>query len=516
MTADFLISISGAAGAYSLTAHGPDEISVPPTSFRFQVSPELAQDLDAIRAGGSPSRRRMEAVGGYLFTALFPRPVLQAYARSAREGLRLKLAVHPPELARLPWELLFNPDEGYFLATRRTSPIVRLVESGQPVAPLLAPRPLRLLYVQSAPPGLPALDLAGSERALRQALGSQAEIQPLAQPVTAAGLRQALHRPVHILHYDGHAFFDEGESAGYLCLAGEGGGRPYPLSGEQLAGYLDGTGVRLVVLAACESAMDAQQKRFAGIAHQLMKSSSLPAVVAHQFSIPDTSVIAFNRGFYAALAGGLPVDTALVEGRMAILESLGGDPFAAADWATPVLFMRAADGQIFGRAAGALQPQEDRMEKDDERPAGGIRFGDNANVRGDVFTGGKHVTVGNISNVSGGTINIAGGDIIQTNLQPAGGLSAAEVARLFETIFAAIRARSELAPEERADLQFYVEEIQALVSGAGEVKEDALARHLRNIQRTSRPVLEVVLTTLNHPQASFGPAFSRLAARMSA
>jgi hypothetical protein len=57
----------------------------------------------------------------------------------------------------------------------------------------------------------------------------------------------------------------------------------------------------------------------------------------------------------------MPVEAAVTEGRKAILEAVGGDPFAAPDWATPVLFMRTRDGNILppldsavmGRRAGA-------------------------------------------------------------------------------------------------------------------------------------------------------------------
>ena len=43
-----------------------------------------------------------------------------------------------------------------------------------------------------------------------------------------------------------------------------------------------------------------------------------------------------------------------------------------------------------------------------------VRLGDNAQISGDVFTGGKQVgvEVGAISNISGGQVNVAGGHII--------------------------------------------------------------------------------------------------------
>jgi len=206
--------------------------------------------------------------------------------------LRIKLIVRPPELSHLPWELLYDPDQEVFLAARLSYPIVRFIESGTPVASLLARRPLRVLYVQANPPDTVELNTRASERALRDALGADAEITSV-HSTTPSALRDALReRPgFHVLHYDGHAEFDVESEAGYLYLHDE-GGRSYRLGGEMLATYLDGTSVRLVVLSACETGVDSRQKRFSGLAHQLMRASSLPAVVAMQFEVADDTAIA--------------------------------------------------------------------------------------------------------------------------------------------------------------------------------------------------------------------------------
>lgn len=304
---DFFLVVNGTTGAYTVEARGPGEIQVPPVPFQYQETDDLRVDLRRIKKGRAPSRERMQAVGRVLFDALFPRRVFRAFERarsavSESVNLRLKLIVRPPELSHLPWELLYDPDDERFLAARLTYPLVRFVESGTPVARLLAPRPLRVLYVQANPASTKQLDLAASEQAIREALGDQVEIRAV-RHTTPATLRQVLReRPgFHILHYDGHAAFDEYEESGTIYL-NPATGSIYPLDGELLATYLDGTSVRLVVLAACETAVDSQQKRFTGVAQQLMRASGLPAVVAMQYEIADASAVAFNRGFYAALA----------------------------------------------------------------------------------------------------------------------------------------------------------------------------------------------------------------------
>jgi hypothetical protein len=348
---DFFVTVSGSQGDYTVEARGPGEISVSPLPFTLKEGDELREELDRIREGQAPSRDRMESIGGLLHRALFTGRIGHAFAR-AHDGLpeganlRLKLAIRPPELNSLPWELLYDPDRNYFLAARLTCPIVRFIESDTPVGQLSAPSPLRVLYVQAQPGDRTPLDLTASEKALRQALGASAEIT-VVRAATASALRESLHHPYHILHYDGHAFFDPERGEGYLCLEDQ-WGETHLVSGEMLAAYLAGTTVRLVVLMACETAMDSSQKRFSGIAHHLMRSSSLPAAAAMQFDIEDRAAIAFTRGFYGALADDYPVDAATVEGRKAILETRGGDPFATSAWATPVLFMRSTDGDILG------------------------------------------------------------------------------------------------------------------------------------------------------------------------
>src|SRR5205814_3516997 len=69
----------------------------------------------------------------------------------------------------------------------------------------------------------------------------------------------------------------------------------------------------------------------------------VPAVLANQYDITDEAAIALSRTFYAALAAGMPVDTAVGEARKAI--SLGGG--RSLEWATPVLHLHAPDGVLF-------------------------------------------------------------------------------------------------------------------------------------------------------------------------
>ena len=61
-----------------------------------------------------------------------------------------------------------------------------------------------------------------------------------------------------------------------------------------------------------------------------------------QFEITDEAAITFAGEFYAALAGGFPVDAAVAEARKAIYI-----PLNDIEWGTPVLYMRSSDGILF-------------------------------------------------------------------------------------------------------------------------------------------------------------------------
>ena len=99
---------------------------------------------------------------------------------------------------------------------------------------------------------------------------------------------------------------------------------------------------------------------YASIAERLVRRG-LPAVLAMQYAITDVAAIEFTRSFYGALANGLPVDAASAEARKAM-------SLAAPDsweWATPVLFLRSADGELWTRMQ---QAEGDKMDSEKAQP----------------------------------------------------------------------------------------------------------------------------------------------------
>lgn len=100
---------------------------------------------------------------------------------------------------------------------------------------------------------------------------------------------------------------------------------------------------RLAVLNACQSAAVSSSQPLVGLAPRLLQRQ-LSAVVAMQHPMPNDASLIFTREFYRSLALGHPVDAAVSEARKGIFLEMGAGIPA---WGTPVLFLRAKDGQLF-------------------------------------------------------------------------------------------------------------------------------------------------------------------------
>lgn len=305
--------------------------------------------------------REAEEVGRQLFEAVFSDSVRSALDVSLGRigddeavGLRLRIHLDPslPEIAHLqtlPWELLYYPERG-FLATsqgRRIS-IVRYLPVQRPPKRPLAPPPATVLLVLGEPTSAAGtLDLAREQTAIERALSRLPDVhlQVLRQP-TLEELRDALldHSPT-IVHYMGHGELDP-ETGGGLLLRG-----PRPTGASELGRQLpDRTKLQLVVLNACDTGRPGHRETFSGVAPALVKAG-VPAVVGMRAAIGDQPAIRFAERFYGRIAAGEPVDAAVAEGRVALVDLPGDD---RESWSLPVLFLRAEDGRVV--APPAVEP----------------------------------------------------------------------------------------------------------------------------------------------------------------
>jgi len=344
-----------------------------------------ALQIALLRTGGilrqvlTPEEHAVQAFGRALFEMLLCREARSRYDVSLREaaaqgkGLRIKLRVQSPELAALPWEFIYDPRNAEYVCLSRNTPLVRYLELSQPVHPLRAELPLRILGMAVSPEGLPPLDIEQEKRRVETAL----EALRALGLVTLTWLegstwrdlqREMRHGPWHIFHFIGHGGFDQAADEGFVALADE-TGETHQLSATQLGRLLaDHRDLRLVLLNACEGARSSTRDIFSATAAILVRRG-LPAVLAMQYPITDRAAIEFSRTFYEALADGLPVDTATTEARQAISYV---SPHSV-EWGIPVLYMRAADGVLFDVQAGqakrpALHEVQMPVSQTAERP----------------------------------------------------------------------------------------------------------------------------------------------------
>jgi hypothetical protein len=312
------------------------------------------------RASSDPRPKASVELGGRLFDAVFGEEVLLAWTRSqdatreAGEGLRLRLQLtDAPALAGLPWELLYDRRSNTFPAQSERTPVVRYLEVVQPPRPLAVQGPLRILVVLSSPTDLPELDVEAEWRRMQELLAPRldsgaVQLDRLPAPTTSELASWLRSHDTHVLHLIGHGDFDENQQEGVLYFCDQ-YGRSVPVPAGVLGPYLhDHDPLRLVFLNACQSGRLGAADPFSGMAGRLVQQDCT-AVVAMQFPISDGAATAFTGEFYAALADGMPVDQAVTSARKGLLAGY------ASEWATPVLYLNAPDGQVFESVGATSQ-----------------------------------------------------------------------------------------------------------------------------------------------------------------
>lgn len=324
--------------------------------------------------------------GKQLFRGLLDGSIATAYdvasglARQWSEGrLRIRLLLDdsvPGELHALKWERMCDL-QGIPLAVSGLTPFSRYMAlaKAEP-APLEEPC-IRLLFVISAPSDLEEKGLAQIQvedevtrllRALADVMGGgrcQVTILPGQQGLSpevqaalgAAGCNLADGNASldniaqhlagqRVFHFLGHGQYGQGQ--GWLALEREDGSLQW-VGDADLAIRLGNTPVRLVFLAACESAKRGEEQAartsgamasFQGLAARLVQEG-IPAVVAMQEELAVEAAYRLTGEFYRRLflEHGV-VDRALNEARalLHLRDEL--------QWGTPVLYMRLKTGQL--------------------------------------------------------------------------------------------------------------------------------------------------------------------------
>jgi CHAT domain-containing protein len=351
---EFVVRISpGSASApYSVQAtsrKGAEAYS----SFGFDLPrlSELAAQL-AGRPLQMPKRalNLAQEIGTGLFDQLFTGDTKRLYDRAlGAAGLDHELRIGldltaVPELMDLPWEFLNDGTD--YIALRAA--IVRRLGVPKPVRPCKVEEKIRILVVAGpAPQPYQSLDITRETTRIIESVqelknSGRVEIV-VARPILSEVERLLSNGQFHILHFIGHGDRDE-ESDEYTLVFVDGDGEPDLVPGSVLGTILRTyTSLQLVLLNACEGARTDYRDPFKGVASALVKAG-ISVVVAMQGAITDGAASNFAGAFYEKLiAMAMPYDDALLSAR----RNLYAADRKHLEWATPVLFSRTKNGQIF-------------------------------------------------------------------------------------------------------------------------------------------------------------------------
>lgn len=313
---------------------------------------QLEQALDANKEMTKSDEEAVTAFGQMLFESLMRDEFRSLYDRSQLiseqqgKGLRLKLRIPSPQLASMPWELLYDRRIGDYVSLSRNTSIVRYIELPRAVKSIEVAPPLHILGVVSSPKNLFPLDVALEKQRVEQATAAlrQKGLVELTwlERATWRDLMRAMRRgPWHIFHYIGHSGFDPDDDQGYISFC-DSQGNEARLDATQLARLLkDHRTLQLALLNSCQGAKLGEDI-FSSTATTLVRQG-IPCVVAMQYDVSDEAAIEFANTFYELLAEEMPVETAIANARVAISFAIGN----AIEWATPVFYTHAPDSVLF-------------------------------------------------------------------------------------------------------------------------------------------------------------------------
>ena len=294
--------------------------------------------------GSLPSDDEMVDFGGLLFETLFQGDVRRLYdearTRQRRRRLDLVLTSMIPWISEKPWEFAYDTGRQSFLATEEIH-FVRNVLTNIPADPISRGEgPLRILVAAAQPVGFGLVSIDQEVEVIRRGFQPLIDEGLVDLEVLARATPGRIHGYLsagsfHIVHFIGHGVFDEQSKEGCLVFENDRGGK-YMLGERSVREIFCRRGLSMVFLNACESGRGGRAEFNKGVAQSLV-AHGLPALVANQYSVLDSSATSFAQHFYWSLGQGLSVGQAAREARIAVNYSLHGEPI---DWAVPVLYAR--------------------------------------------------------------------------------------------------------------------------------------------------------------------------------
>jgi hypothetical protein len=306
--------------------------------------------------GSLPTDDQMVEFGGHLFETLFQGDVRRLYdeARSRQRGRKLDLVLTSmiPWIAEKPWEFAHDTGRLSFLATEEIH-FVRNVLTNIPADPIVKDQgPLRILVASAQPVGFGRLSIDQEVEVIRRGFEPLIEAGLVVVDVLPRATPASIHGHLStgrytIVHFIGHGVFDEEKNEGCLVFEDNRGGE-FPLGERSVREIFCKRGLSLVFLNACQSGAGGGRADFNKGVAQALVSHGLPALVANQYSVLDSSATSFAQHFYWSLAQGMTLGESAREARIAVNYSLHGELI---DWAVPVLYARDANRALCVRPA---------------------------------------------------------------------------------------------------------------------------------------------------------------------
>jgi hypothetical protein len=334
---------------------------------REAIAPLVQVSNDDELNHASQARAIGEALFDLLFDDVLRQDFVNFYHQVVQEKkhlLRVELDIDErgmPDVAALPWEFTCLParatlgeiwlgtDPNLVFARRRAQWIAA------PSIQLSQGEKLRVALAIAAPtdsPELGAIIYDKVQTALEKLAKDQPdriELLPIVNPATPEAIDAILEKQPHIFHFIGHGRLQNqaGIAASQIALVDDMFDQALWVDADFFSGLFNRHHPGVVMLQAGEGGMLSTSQAFVGVASKVVQQN-IPVVVAMQYEVSNLTASRFAYRFYDRLAQDYPVDIAAQDGRRAIALNT---QYQKRDFATPVIFMRVADGYLFDREA---------------------------------------------------------------------------------------------------------------------------------------------------------------------
>ena len=284
-------------------------------------------------------------------------PTFLEFNDSYRKQARLTLALHESAaiLWKLPWEYLHDGND--FVALTGRFLLGRKPEGLAEIDPEPTALPLKVLIIIAAPSGVAELNTEHELALIQEALDDGVRAGHIDIDYLEDATLDQIDETVrtvnpHVIHYTGHGGYDREKQASFLALEND-DGKLHRAYADELAPIVrEADNLRLLFLSGCQTAQTGADDAFAGVATGLL-NVGVPAVIAMQFSILDSSATNLAKRVYQALANGETPAGALYRGRQTLRR---GNP--GFDWGIPSLYLRAQRMQLVDPTATVAERTE--------------------------------------------------------------------------------------------------------------------------------------------------------------